>query len=143
MSAQTVTLHVTDIAQMMLGFAERQNPTLDGAISVIEAVAARRSVAAPTANTLTDEQIIECAIASRSAEAGRDGGYILPISFARAILALLPAADAAQREDAERYRLLRTHEAASILNVLVDEWDFFGDAGKQLDAAIDAQKGSA
>lgn len=36
---------------------------------------------------LSDEQIIEIATKTRSAEANKDGGYILPISFARAILA--------------------------------------------------------
>jgi hypothetical protein len=40
-----------------------------------------------TAMTLTDEQIIGIATTTRSAEANKDGGYILPISFARAILA--------------------------------------------------------
>lgn len=38
----------------------------------------------------TDDEIVATAIATASAEPGRDG-YILPISFARAVLALRPA----------------------------------------------------
>jgi hypothetical protein len=49
---------------------------------------ARAAIAAQAKpQQMTDERIIEIATATRSAEANKDGGYILPISFARAILA--------------------------------------------------------
>lgn len=38
---------------------------------------------------LSDEQIIDIAVTTRSAEANKDGGYMLPISFARAIIAAM------------------------------------------------------
>lgn len=41
-------------------------------------------------------------------------------------------------KDAARYRLLREHEAASILNLICDGWNFFGDAGDQLDSVVDS-----
>lgn len=40
---------------------------------------------------LSDAQIIDIAVSTRSAEANKDGGYMLPISFARAIIAAMYA----------------------------------------------------
>lgn len=43
-----------------------------------------------------------------------------------------------QARDAERYRWLAENEAPSLLNVLTEEWDFFGNAEDQLENFIDA-----
>jgi hypothetical protein len=44
------------------------------------------------------------------------------------------------KEDAERYRWLRDEWSPDLLNILADGWDFFGDAGAQVDALIDAAR---
>ena len=69
---------------------------------------------------LTDEQIIAVATASRAAEPG-DNGYILPISFARAIIAAHEAAkDAAMNAAiADLKQALAISEAKHALTKLI------------------------
>jgi hypothetical protein len=57
--------------------------------SVIRSVAGRLSGMAAVPE-LTDAQIVDIAVKTRSAEPGRDG-YILPVKFARAVLAAAAA----------------------------------------------------
>lgn len=53
-----------------------------GRLRIIDAL--RAELAKPELTPLTDDKIIEIAKATTSAEPGRDG-YVLPLSFARAI----------------------------------------------------------
>jgi hypothetical protein len=57
-----------------------------------------------------------------------------------AYIASLVAELNALKADAERYRWLRDEWSPDLLNILADGWDFFGDAGAQVDALIDAAR---
>lgn len=82
---------------------------------------------------LSDEQIIEIATTTRSAEANKDGGYILPISFARAILSASQQPTTAPAEQAqddakpwESFGVEKTgddhHDASNFLLNAAQEW---------------------
>jgi len=58
------------------------DPTGDNGVYIV-----REVLKAAQVRELSDAQIIEIAVTTRSAEANKDGGYMLPISFARAIIA--------------------------------------------------------
>lgn len=88
-----------------------------------------------TSPTLTDEQIIEIADRTRTAES-RDGDYILPISFARAILAASPTAPPDTLKQA-----LEAHKTSlSVLCALEHANDWHSNMQKDITFAIDGTR---